>query len=133
MLKGLQDTTQINLWFGRYMTEPRIADEVVPPEKTVSPSKIQNMLENDTEFWLNSFSRIAYQIEEQQLHVFFDGESHSYSYSKELEQLVEMLSAETGVEALNLNMDKFFPEKTTPDLSSLLCELYNRGTIFLET
>ena len=122
MLEKLNDDKIINAWFGRYMTQPKYMDQLIPSEESLTPEQLEQNLANGEVINLSEGSRLAFSDTENELILFADGEGYPIS------------SSDKSI-AIQLAEQKYL---TSDEINSLsnefkvnLCELISRGSLYL--
>lgn len=122
MLEKLNDDKIINAWFGRYMTQPKYMDQLIPAEESLTPEQLEQNLANGEVINLSEGSRLAFSDTENELTLFADGEGYPIP------------SSDKAI-AIQLAEQKYL---TSDEINSLsnefkvnLCELISRGSLYL--
>ena len=122
MLEKLNDDKIINAWFGRYMTQPKYMDQLIPAEDNLTPEQLEQNIANGEVINLSEGSRLAFSNTENELILFADGEGYPISNSDK-------------PIAIQLAEQKYL---TSDEINSLsnefkvnLCELISRGSLYL--
>ncbi|WP_036566579.1 cupin domain-containing protein [Oceanospirillum beijerinckii] len=122
VLEKLNDDEVINAWFGRYMTQPKYMDQLIPSEEAVSESDLSENMASGAVLNLTEGSRLAFSDTESGFVLFADGEG--YPIEAQDKELIMHLCEQKYLTSHEL----FSPsEKTMVNLS----ELINRGTLYL--
>ncbi|MDT8396993.1 MAG: cupin domain-containing protein [Pseudomonadales bacterium] len=119
----LADEQALALWFGRYMSEPKVPQLLEAPEFELDGQSLQQALEQGMRLEKNPASRFAWQNVAQELYCFADGRSFSLPHASEpLKTLLMQLNAWNDT----LELEDL---STEPDCLNLLAELYNQGSL----
>jgi len=125
MREKLQDRRQLALWFGQYSTAPKSLDIVVPPEETVTPDFLGQLLSADNQIRWNEGSRFAYYEFEDETALFVDGEQ--YLLRGEATPIAGVLCA-----GARLDMKALAGYAADEAICGLLCTLVNQGSLYFE-
>ena len=122
VLEKLNDDETINAWFGRYMTQPKYMDQLIPSEETVSESNLSENLASGAVLNLTEGSRLAFSDTESGFILFADGEGYPIE-AQDKDAIMHLC------EQKHLTSHELFSplHKTIVNLT----ELVNRGTLYL--
>lgn len=122
VLDKLSDDRMISAWFGRYMTQPKYMDQLIPAEPAISVDDLQEILDEGAVFSLSEGSRLAFSTENNEITLFADGEG--YSVSPEDEGIMIRLAEQKYLSSDEIN-------SCSIDFKVKITELFNRGTLYL--
>ncbi|PID43576.1 MAG: transcription factor [Proteobacteria bacterium] len=122
----LLDDTSIARWFGSYITTPKSEDIVIEAEQQISVANLQELLVKSEHLYWNEGSRFSFILDPDHIYLFADGVE--FRMEKSLSTILKRLCAgrKTAVSALSSAL-------TNPAFLSLLVELYNQGSIYLDS
>lgn len=125
MREKLQDRRQLALWFGQYSTTPKSLEIVIPPEETLTPDVLGQLIAADNKIRWNEGSRFAYYEFDEETALFVDGEQ--YLLRGEATPIAELLCA--GAKPDITKLAGFAGDDT---ICGLLCTLVNQGSLYFE-
>ncbi|OPX54128.1 50S ribosomal protein L16 3-hydroxylase [Oceanospirillum multiglobuliferum] len=122
MLAQLAEEETINAWFGRYMTQPKYMDQLIPEETAFDLDTLTQALDEGLVVNLSEGSRLAFSDTSKSLTLFADGEG--YAILPEDKPVMTQLT-----EQKYLTQDEL--SSSTSDFKVKICELLNRGSLYL--
>ena len=125
MREKLQDRRQLALWFGQYSTAPKSLEIVIPPEETLSPDCLAQLICSDNQIRWNEGSRFAYYEFEEETALFVDGEQ--YLLRGDATPIAELLCA-----GARPDMTVLAGYAADGAICGLLCTLVNQGSLYFE-
>jgi len=125
LLNHLQEKQRFREWFGRFVTEPKYAEQQIDSDDEVNSDELIEFFENEGVLLINEGARLAWSGSDSEINFFADGQSYSLntqasiSLAKHLCQYLS-LTAETIDIADAQSVD-------------LVCTLLQRGLLYSET
>ncbi len=118
----LSDKATIKAWFGRYMTQPKYLDQLVPAEKALTLADMEQEIAQGLAICLSEGSRIAFSEAENGLLLFADGDGFDVSATDR--EVVVFLT-----EQKHLTQSELY--SSSNEFKEIVLELINRGTLYL--
>jgi 50S ribosomal protein L16 3-hydroxylase len=125
MREKLQNRRQLALWFGQFSTAPKSLDIVVPPEETLTPEALGELIAAENQIRWNEGSRFAYYEFDDETALFVDGEQ--YLLRGDATPIAGLLCA-----GARPDMTRLAGFAGDDAICGLLCTLVNQGSLYFE-
>lgn len=120
----LQNEQEIEQWFGQHMTQRKYPELSYFPEIEFTPTKLTEVLSNGIKFEKHPAARLAFHQKDETIYLFADGETFIINQNNE-----ESIALLAELCDKNTSLINFLAYKDSKDCISLLCKLYNQGTL----
>lgn len=124
LLDALQNENEIEQWFGRHMTQRKYPELSYFPENEFTDANFAEALANGITLEKHPASRLAFQQKDDRLYLFTDGEA--FIIEQKNEAATALLAELCDKNISLLNCQDYLSDL---DCISLLCKLYNQGTL----
>jgi 50S ribosomal protein L16 3-hydroxylase len=120
----LQNEQEIEQWFGQHMTQRKYPELSYFPEIESTPASLAEALSNGIKLEKHPAARLAFHQKDETIYLFADGETFIINQNNE-----ESIALLAELCDKNTSLINCLAYKASQDCISLLCKLYNQGTL----